>query len=86
MSREPEVCLADYGRHILWSHECITFVTNGSGTWEQAPEWVPDVMLPISTPNGWTVESTEPLTVSPSILCGLCGTHGFWRDGRWVAA
>jgi hypothetical protein len=33
----------------------------------------------------WTVESWEPLTVSPSLLCS-CGDHGFIRNGRWVAA
>lgn len=32
----------------------------------------------------WTVESWEPLTLSPSLLCGLCGDHGYIRDGRWV--
>lgn len=33
----------------------------------------------------WTVESWEPLTVSPSLLCD-CGDHGFIRNGRWVRA
>jgi hypothetical protein len=33
----------------------------------------------------WHLESFEPLTVSPSILCG-CGWHGFIREGRWVPA
>lgn len=33
----------------------------------------------------WTVESWEPLTVSPSILCG-CGDHGFIHEGRWKVA
>lgn len=28
----------------------------------------------------WVVESWEPLTVSPSLLCA-CGDHGFIRDG-----
>lgn len=32
----------------------------------------------------WTVESWEPLTLSPSLLC-RCGDHGFIRDGRWVS-
>jgi hypothetical protein len=31
----------------------------------------------------WRVESHDPLTVSPSLLCGLCGRHGFIRSGRW---
>lgn len=33
----------------------------------------------------WTVESWDPLTISPSLLCH-CGDHGFIREGRWVAA
>lgn len=33
----------------------------------------------------WTVESLDPLTLSPSILCG-CGDHGYIREGRWVPA
>jgi len=34
----------------------------------------------------WQVLSWEPLTLSPSLLCQLCGDHGFVRDGRWVPA
>lgn len=34
----------------------------------------------------WHVESWEPLTLSPSILCTACGNHGFVRDGRWAPA
>lgn len=30
----------------------------------------------------WTVESWEPLTISPSVRCS-CGWHGFIREGRW---
>jgi hypothetical protein len=33
----------------------------------------------------WHVESWEPLTVSPSLLCS-CGDHGFIRNGKWVKA
>lgn len=33
----------------------------------------------------WTVESWEPLTISPSVLCS-CGHHGFIRAGAWVPA
>ncbi len=32
----------------------------------------------------WQVESWEPLTLSPSILCRKCGDHGFIRAGKWV--
>jgi hypothetical protein len=34
----------------------------------------------------WQVQSWEPLTVSPSLLCTRCGDHGFIRDGKWVPA
>jgi hypothetical protein len=33
----------------------------------------------------WTVESWEPLTLSPSVLCS-CGDHGHVRGGRWEPA
>ena len=34
----------------------------------------------------WQVESWEPLTLSPSILCRKTGDHGFIREGKWVQA
>ncbi len=34
----------------------------------------------------WTVDSWEPLTLSPSLLCKSCGHHGFIKQGRWVPA
>jgi len=33
----------------------------------------------------WTVESWEPLTLSPSLLAP-CGDHGHIREGRWEPA
>ena len=30
----------------------------------------------------WSVQSYEPLTMHPSLLCN-CGHHGFIRNGRW---
>ena len=33
----------------------------------------------------WTVQSWEPLTLTPSLLCS-CGDHGFIRGGKWVRA
>ena len=34
----------------------------------------------------WSVQSWEPLTLSPSVLCRRCGDHGFIREGKWVPA
>jgi len=30
----------------------------------------------------WQVQSWEPLTITPSVLCS-CGWHGFIIDGKW---
>jgi len=40
----------------------------------------------LSTGSSWVVESEEPLTLSPSVLCRTCGHHGYIRDGKWVPA
>lgn len=34
----------------------------------------------------WTVESWDPLTLTPSILCRRCGHHGWIRNGVWESA
>lgn len=34
----------------------------------------------------WDVVSMDPLTLSPSLLCRTCGSHGFIRGGKWVDA
>ncbi len=39
--------------------------------------------LPLG-PNGWTIVSEEPLTVTPSILNQPCGCHGYITDGKWI--
>jgi hypothetical protein len=52
--------------------------------------WAPfDVQSEYLTPGSekWTVESYEPLTLSPSLLCTMpdCGNHGYIRQGKWVS-
>lgn len=34
----------------------------------------------------WKMEKADPLTLSPSILCQICGHHGFIQNGQWVPA
>lgn len=41
---------------------------------------------PVVTPEGWTLVSETPLTLTPSLLCRICGHHGFITDGKWVTA
>lgn len=32
----------------------------------------------------WNLVKENPLTLSPSIKCTTCGSHGFIREGKWV--
>jgi hypothetical protein len=57
-------------------------VPGGFVTFEQPAEYV-DVVAGKPT---WQVQSWEPLTVTPSVLCRLCGDHGWITEGRWVRA
>jgi hypothetical protein len=34
----------------------------------------------------WQVIKRDPLTLTPSIRCRACGTHGHITGGRWVPA
>jgi len=32
----------------------------------------------------WELVSDNPVTLSPSLACRVCGDHGFIREGKWV--
>lgn len=40
----------------------------------------------VSERTRWTVVSFEPISLTPSLLCGACGAHGFVTNGKWVPA
>lgn len=61
---------------LLERHPCLTDIRHAG-----AVPFVPTGTWPV-----WTVESWEPLTLSPSVLCRACGLHGWIRGGRWVPA
>lgn len=61
---------------IIFRHPCSPPNENGSWVpcrWRNEPD----------APGKWVVESEEPLTLSPSLLCTTCGHHGFIRSGKW---
>lgn len=47
---------------------------------------IPEMAAVVKAAGLWQVESWDPLTLSPSLLCTECGDHGFIRAGRWVPA
>lgn len=56
-------------------------------------EWCNSALVPFDThPQAgdgrtcWHVESQDPLTLTPSIVCRRCGEHGWIRNGAWVPA
>jgi hypothetical protein len=71
----PTFHLDDDGKHVVWEHDCLL----SWGELERIP-----MRIPINAEHGWTVVSTDPITLTPSLLCTGCGTHGFITDGRWV--
>lgn len=74
---DPRSSLNDY--HLRPDGvECKGFISFEGGAWASA--FNPGQI------QVWQVQSWEPLTISPSLLCRVCGDHGFIREGRWVPA
>lgn len=44
------------------------------------------ICAPTLSPGHQVTREAGTVSISPSILCPDCGTHGFVRDGRWVPA
>ena len=59
---------------------CRGWVAFRGGAWEKA------FVASAQPIQAWDVQSLDPLTISPSVLCRACGDHGFIRDGKWVCA
>lgn len=79
----PTPCVERVGAIIYHSKP------DGSPCWGHVYFDIPEVRrFPKSFPDAvvWQVQSWDPLTISPSVLCKLCGDHGFIRDGKWVRA
>lgn len=79
----PTFRMDEDGVHFWWVHDCFTYL-GGDDPTTLTPERA-EVMLPINAVTGWQVQQVEPLTVTPSILCGRCKTHGFITNGAWVS-
>ena len=84
---EPDLWLDD-DHFIEWSYEhgeitgILTWhINKATGAWcLGAVQWAGQ-----NQPQ-WQLVSREPLTISPSVLCNICGDHGFIRDGKWIVA
>lgn len=77
---EPTAWLDEDGKHFWWLHDC----DSDRARWALSVGFPPETKLPIGD-KGWTVTSKDPLTITPSILCGACKIHGFITNGKWIA-
>lgn len=67
---------------IFWRHGCTAHDTDGYEVRSPVAFDIPEN----DRDKTWQVESRNPLTLSPSLLCTICGRHGFIREDRWVPA
>ena len=79
---DPTFRMDEDGVHFWWEHDCTTYLGEGDGT--TLTPCRAETLLPINAATGWQVTQVEPLTVTPSILCHRCKTHGFITNGAWV--
>lgn len=83
----PSVTLHEDGHHFWWQHVCtprdVSHLDADTAAAVQELEAQP-TMLPLGQ-DKWQLVQADPLTISPSILCGECGIHGFWTNGAWVS-
>lgn len=71
------------GEH--WDLAAITeYHRKPDGTWCYGFVQIDGRYMPHA--DSWDLIQEEPLTLSPSLLCRACGSHGFIREGRWVPA
>lgn len=77
----PTFRMGEDGTHFYWAHDCMAHLGEAGALIPQRLE----NRLPISDSWGWQVDQIEPMTVTPSIKCLRCGTHGFITNGEWVA-
>lgn len=57
--------------------ECRGFLAIRGGAWDKSFN---------GSIASWDMLNADPLTLSPSVLCRVCGDHGFIREGKWVKA
>ena len=68
---------------LFWEHDCVQ---EGKDAFHSRGILRSDKYGRLDAPSPeWTIVSEEPLTVSPSILCLACNTHGFFTDGVWLS-
>ena len=83
----PRCEVVDEDRFML-VHDChdLDLV---DGKLQQTPTPGDVRYLPLQTETrqaGWSWVGEPGQTITPSIHCERCGTHGWWRDGAWQTA
>ncbi len=93
-AKESQTIWLDDDHAVTWTTRSGESTPSGGLLWHRVAER-PDSATPGWCVGGfqwkgdsgpvWTLESMEPLTLSPSIRCG-CGHHGWIKNGKWIGA
>lgn len=83
---DPDEAEDDFGPSIVWTHDCPTAL--GGHPTQHLPVDVPSKWDELRGDDRevWHLVQADPFTVTPSILCRMCGTHGWITEGAWVSA
>jgi hypothetical protein len=73
---DPRAALNDYHK-TPDGKDCHGFISFRGGAWANTFKDNPEHQA-------WDVQSWEPLTLTPSLLCRACGDHGHITNGKWV--
>ncbi len=81
--------LGDIGHGVIAEARYLGGKLEGVAYWHPKPEDPSQacegyISFKPAWEDGWDLISEDPLTVSPSLLCKVCGHHGFIQQGRWI--
>lgn len=76
---DEKAAINDYHHSADGKTACQGFISFRGGAWAKKFENNPDHQA-------WDVQSFEPLSITPSVLCRSCGDHGHITNGKWVKA
>lgn len=75
-------------KHVVGDDKCLLEYPDGSVRFQHVCYRPSSGYTLIHAPRlqldgGHTITRNNPITVTPSIMCDDCGTHGFVTDGVW---
>lgn len=83
---EPEEPWVDIGHDVSVQRRYIDGQLMGVAYRHPCRDGQFEAWVHVDGPGAWDLVQADPLTVTPSFLCRICGHHGFITEGRWAPA